>query len=351
MLLTGGCRTAPGKPNGARSGDLPVGCTEAQSGPYPTVGRLDFSVRLATEHFRQRKKTQRFDAFLPQTPARGGDSSSSILRPRSTAQHHHHHRHTTAPSRASTGRGLRHAYPGGAHPQRITSPRDGDELSSDLAALAPIRLLLVRWRKEKTLPPRSASGRLQDNEYTQQRSNFPARHFLQVDAASLRRGGDDYVTRPGSANTPARIKTVPLEGTFAFHTTARATLQAVPHAGTTTTAADVACPSRGAQPRIKPFTAAGERGQQFPANEEFHEEWRHRPCSLFPLAPVAFFPRSTTCFLGSAWRSNSRASVVVSRRLRVNKQSVVTPAPEEHCWPRSGWTAHALSSGFGHVGG
>lgn len=159
------------------------------------------------------------------------------------------------------------------------------------------------------------------------------------------------MTRPGSANTPARIKTVPLEGTFAFHTTARATLQAVPHAGTTTTAADVACPSRGAQPRIKPFTAAGERGQQFPANEEFHEEWRHRPCSLFPLAPVAFFPRSTTCFLGSAWRSNSRASVVVSRRLRVNKQSVVTPAPEEHCWPRSGWTAHALSSGFGHVGG
>lgn len=186
------------------------------------------------------------------------------------------------------------------------------------------------------------------------RSNFPARHFLQVDAASLRRAGDDYVTRTGTANTPARIKTVPREGTFAFHTTARATLQAVPQAGTTTTAADVACPSRGAQPRIKPFTAAGERGQQFPANEEFHEEWRHRPCSLFSLAPVAFLPRSTTRFLGSAaaWSSNSAASVVVvSRRLRVNKQSVVTPAPEEHCWPRSGWTAHALSSGFAHIGG
>ncbi|KAH9370232.1 hypothetical protein HPB48_007431 [Haemaphysalis longicornis] len=64
------------------------------------------------------------------------------------------------------------------------------------------------------------------------RSNFPARHFLQVDAASLRRAGDDYVTRPGTANTPARIKTVPREGTFAFHTTERATLQAVPRAET-----------------------------------------------------------------------------------------------------------------------
>lgn len=202
-------------------------------------------------------------------------------------------------------------------------------------------------KREQDLPPRSASGRLHgtDQPSIQRRSNFPARHFLQVErcAASLRRRLRDEARHREHARPLASKQ-------------CREGSRLLKHAGNS--------PSGGFSPKLARTTLlasslAGRRTVSASENKAHSRSRGRRKASVgsgfLPTRNstrngvtglarsslsrrVAFFlPRGADQRCAFSDRRGAALQRASSIAERVNKQSVVTPAPEEHCCPRSGW--------------